>query len=158
MRKGFYLGAFLLFSFSLMSVTCSDDDNSVDNSEQIAQTKAIAESGTWRITNFNDSGIDETSDFIGYNFTFLPDGTINASRDGTNVQGTWFISSDDSSSDDDGDDNDIEFNIFFSVSNTNNFIELNDDWDIIAISATKIELIDVSGGNGGTDLLTLEMN
>ncbi len=29
------------------------------------------ESGTWRITNFNDSGQDETSDFTGYNFTLL---------------------------------------------------------------------------------------
>ena len=39
---------------------------------------------------------------------------------------------------------------------TNNFEELNDDWDVVSQSATKIELIDVSGGNGGTDYLTFE--
>lgn len=36
--------------------------------------------------------------------------------------------------------------------------ELTDDWDIISYSATKIQLIDVSGGNGGTDYLTFEKN
>ena len=29
------------------------------------------------------------------------------------------------------------------------FEDLNDDWDFISQSSTKIELIDVSGGNGG---------
>ena len=38
------------------------------------------------------------------------------------------------------------------------FEDLNDDWDFISQSSTKIELIDVSGGNGGTDYLTFEKN
>ena len=33
--------------------------------------------------------------------------------------------------------------------------ELNDDWDVVSISDTQIELQDVSGG-GGTDTLTLQ--
>jgi len=41
---------------------------------------------------------------------------------------------------------------------TNDFEDLNDDWDFISQSATKVELIDVSGGNGGTDYLTFEKN
>jgi hypothetical protein len=41
---------------------------------------------------------------------------------------------------------------------TNDFEDLNDDWDIISHSPTKIELKDVSGGNGGTDYLTFENN
>ncbi len=39
---------------------------------------------------------------------------------------------------------------------TTDFEELSDDWDIISHSSTKIELIDISGGNGGTDYLTFE--
>jgi len=60
------------------------------------------------------------------------------------------------SNDDSPDDNDLDFNINFNL--TNNFEDLNDDWDIISQSDTKIELTDVSGGNGGTDFLTFERN
>ena len=66
-------------------------------------------------------------------------------------------SSSNSSSDDDGNSiEDDDFNIFFSVPNSHNFDDLIDDWDFISVSNTKIELIDVSGGNGGTDYLTFE--
>ena len=51
---------------------------------------------------------------------------------------------------------DIDFNIFFA--SPADFAELSDDWEIISHSATKIELRDVSGGNGGIDLLTFEKN
>jgi hypothetical protein len=41
---------------------------------------------------------------------------------------------------------------------TNDFEDLNDDWDFISQSANKIELLDVSGGSGETDYLTFEKN
>ena len=65
------------------------------------------------------------------------------------------ISDEDDSCDED-DDDDIEFNIFFPVRDTNDFEDLNDDRDIVSTSATRIEVIDVSGGNVGTDTLTFE--
>lgn len=163
MKKGFYYSLLMMVSFALLSLSCSsdDDDSSIDNSQQIAQVQSIAESGTWRITNFNDSGQDYTSDFTGYNFTFASDGTLTASNGSSTLNGTWSITSDSSSSSDDDsndDDDDIEFNIFFPVSDSNDFEKLNDDWDIVSTSATTIQLIDISGGNEGTDLLTFEMN
>ena len=51
---------------------------------------------------------------------------------------------------------DIDFNIFFA--SPADFSELSEDWDIITNSSSKIELMHVSGGNGGTDLLTFEKN
>jgi hypothetical protein len=33
---------------------------------------------------------------------------------------------------------------------------LNDDWDILELNNSVIKLIDISGGNGGTDYLTFE--
>lgn len=160
MKKVFYFGLVMLLSVTLFSACTSDDDSSSDNSQQIAQIEGIVEAGTWRITNFNDSGQDETSDFTGYGFTFASNGTLTASNGTTTLDGTWSITNDSSSSSDDdsNDDDDIEFNIFFPVPDTNDFEDLNDDWDIVSTSATKIELIDVSGGNGGTDRLTFEKN
>jgi hypothetical protein len=161
MKKGFYYSLLMMVSFALISLSCSSDDNdsSIDNSQQIAQIESVAESGTWHITNFIDSGQDYTSDFTGYNFTFASDGTLTASNGTTTLNGTWSITNDSSSSSSSSSSSDdIEFNIFFPVSDTNDFEELNDDWDIVSTSATKIELIDISGGNGGTDRLTFEKN
>ncbi len=161
MRTVFNFGLLLMLSFALMSSMCSNDDddgNPNNNSQQIAAMNDIAQSGSWRITNFNDSGQNETSDFNGYNFTFNSDGSIVAANGSNNMTGTWSITDDSNSSDDSISDDDIDFNIFFSVPDSNNFEDLNDDWDILSITATKIDLIDISGGNGGTDLLTFEKN
>lgn len=154
MNKGFFYSLIVMISFSLMSFTCSNDDDEINNnSQQIAQIENIAQSGTWQITNFVDSGQNETSDFTGYTFSFNTDGTLVATNGANTLNGTWSIT-DDSSDDDSSDD--IDFNIFFPVPESNNFEELNDDWDIVSISSNKIELIDISGGNGGTDVLTFE--
>lgn len=155
MKKGFYFGLLLMLSFSLMSSTCSSDDDDggqIDNSQEIAQIENDVQSGTWRITSYVDSGQDETNDFNGYTFTFGSDGTLTAENGTNTMTGTWSVTDDSSSS------SDIDFNIFFPVPDTNDFEDLNDDWDIVSSMSTKLELIDVSGGNGGTDTLTFEKN
>ena len=119
----------------------------------------IATNGTWRVRYFFDTDKDETSNFSGYIFTFGTDGKLTATKSTTTVTGDWSVLDDDSnsSSDDDGNSSDDDdFNIFFPVPESSDFEELNDDWDIISVTANKIELTDVSGGNGGTDFLTFE--
>ncbi|MCT8338607.1 hypothetical protein MG296_00945 [Flavobacteriaceae bacterium TK19130] len=140
-------------------ISCSSDDDSTndDNNPSASQTIAIVQDGTWRVTSFIDSGQDETSDFNGYVFTFESDGTLRAENGSNDKVGTWAIDSS-SSSDDDGASDDDDFIIFFNVPDTDDFEDLNDDWDILSASDTKIELRDISGGNGGTDTLTFEKN
>ena len=161
MKKGIYYGLAIMLSFTLMSFNCSDDDDgssNMNNSQQIAQIENTMESGTWRITNFNDSGQNETSDFNGYDFTFNSDGSLVATNGSNTLTGTWSVTDDSNSSDDSSSDDDIDFNIFFPVSDDNDFEDLNDDWDVVSTTSTRIELIDISGGNGGTDMLTFEKN
>jgi len=152
MKKTINLGMVLMLSLALMSSTCSSDDddgNSNDNSALIADVENTVESGNWEITYYFDS-TDETSDYNGYAFTFDPNGTLTATNGTNTYAGTWSVTDSSSSSSSD----DVDFNIFFSA--PPDFEELSDDWDIIQYSSTKIELIDVSGGNGGTDYLTFE--
>jgi len=162
MKKGLFYSASLALSFMLILSSCSSDDdgNSPSNDlQQIAQIENDVESGTWRITNFIDSGQNETSDFAGYDFTFNTDGTLVATNGSNTQNGTWSITDDDDSDDDSSsDDDDIDFNIFFPVPDTNDFEDLNDDWDIVSASSTVIELRDVSGGSGDIDFLTFEKN
>jgi hypothetical protein len=51
---------------------------------------------------------------------------------------------------------DLDFIISFA--SPANFRELSEDWEILSRTASKIKLKHVSGGNGGTDLLTFEEN
>lgn len=138
----------ILLVSSSVFVACKKDKKTIK-----AVEKNIVK-GNWRVSKFIDSGTDETNDFTGYNFTFTEGGSVTASNGSLSYTGTWSITA--SSSDDSNDD--VDFNLMFSVSEENDFEDLNDDWDILSQSETKIELTDVSGGNGGTDYLTFEKN
>jgi hypothetical protein len=130
---------------------CSSDDASIaTNQTNLVNT---ATSGTWRITSYLDSGVVETNNFSGYNFIFSQNGTLTAIGNGLTNSGTWSIT--DTNSNDDSLD-DLDFNISFS--SPADFFDLTDDWEIVSRTDTKIVLIDISGGNGGTDNLTFEKN
>ena len=107
----------------------------------------IVGQGTWKVTLFNDSGNEETQNFAGYNFTFNSNGTIAAVKNASTVNGTWNTGSDDSQN-----------KLILDFGTTVQFSELNEDWVILEQTASKIRLEHVSGGNGGTDLLTFEIN
>ncbi len=142
----------ILLSFSLLAVlgACSKWQS---NQKQINN---ISTDGTWIVSSYVDDGDDETADFTTFRFTFLESGVLNAtdllSSNSNPYAGSWSIT-DSNSNDDDDSLNDLDFNINFSVNNK--LDDLSDDWDIISYTDTEIKLIDVSGGNGGTDYLTL---
>ncbi|MDX1700474.1 MAG: hypothetical protein R3250_07655 [Melioribacteraceae bacterium] len=140
----------LLFVLMMTVFNCSEDNNDPapqDTQQQQLQNEAAA--GIWIISNFVDSGTDETNDFVGFVFDFQANGDLVATSSTVTYTGTWSIT--DSNSNDDSTD-DLHFNIYFNL--TNDFEDLNDDWDIISYSSTSIVLQDVSGGNGGIDDLT----
>lgn len=144
----------LLFIYATLAMSCNKDDgDKLPQNTTVSEVKSIAQNGNWRITYFYDSDHEETDHFNGYAFAFNADGALVANNGNTTVSGTWSVT-DSNSNDDDGSTNDLDFNLFFA--SPPNFEELSDDWDIISISNSKIELIDVSGGNGGTDLLTFQ--
>lgn len=148
-----------IFSLLILAVTflslgissCSKDSDSSSTTQETIQTSV--QSGTWKITKFIDSGDDETNSFSSYTFTFAGNGTISATNGSDSFNGNWSIS--DSNSNDDS-QSDLHFIISFNLSNS--FEDLNDDWNFVSHSSSKIELTDVSGGNGGTDYLTFSKN
>jgi len=143
----FYL-VLLVLASALYS--CNEDDPGLEL-QTVQQVESSMKSGNWRITKFIDSEKDETHHFNGYTFIFDNNGIVTSTNGVNTFEGTWSIT--DSNSSDDSPD-DMDFNIHFNL--TNDFEDLNDDWDFISSSGTKIELIDVSGGNGDTDYLTFE--
>lgn len=143
---------FCLFMLNVASMCSSDDDSS--SSQDPTPVINAATQGTWRVTSYIDSNTDETNHFTGYNFTFASGGVLTATNGTNTVTGTWSVTGDDSN--DDSPSNDLDFNIGFST--PANFADLTDDWDIVTYSANTISLIDISGGNGGTDILVFTKN
>jgi hypothetical protein len=129
--------------FILLLSSCKKDDNSSPDSAKLSNS---IQNGTWRITLYNDSGTDELYHFAGYNFTFS-NGSVSAVKNGTTVTGTYHSHTD---------SNKKKFVLNFG--STVPFEELNDDWEVIENTDSKIRLQDISGGGSGTDLLTFEKN
>jgi major membrane immunogen (membrane-anchored lipoprotein) len=129
---------FMLLSLFLL-IGCSRND-------EVPRTSKLLQQGTWKVSLFVDNGTDETHHFSGYVFTFSDSGVINAVKAGApTVTGSFNTGSDDSQN-----------KMIINFGSAPQFNELNEDWRIIERSNSRIRLEHVSGGNGGTDLLTLE--
>lgn len=142
-----------IFMLNVASMCSSDDNNSSSSNTHLNNVMNTVSSGTWKITLYNDSGTIKTSNYSGYNFTFGSGNALSASNGTIFHTGIWSVA-DSNSNDDSIDDLDLVINF----NSPANFAELTDDWDIVTYTSTKIELIDVSGGSGGTDYLTFEKN
>jgi hypothetical protein len=143
---------FCLFMLNVASM-CSSDDNSSSLSNPTPVIDIVTQ-GTWRITSYVDSGTNETNHFTGYNFTFGPSNAIIAENVTNTYLGTsWSIVTDNSN-----DDNTTDLDFIIIFPSPIDFEELTDDWEIVSYTATTISLIDVSGGNGGTDTLVFTKN
>ena len=133
------IAVFLFFS-------CQKDDDNIPAISTTSVTNTIT-SGTWRITYYWDTDHDETANYNGYNFTFGSGNVLTATKAGASVTGTWTTLSDDSKT-----------KLVIAFSSPELFVEISDDWHVFERTDTRIKLQDVSGGNGGTDLLTFEKN
>ena len=96
----------------------------------------------WKVASYIDSGDDETGDYNGYTVDFKVNDQVTATNGNNTNTGTWLVN---------GSGNELTLN-FTGVP----FDEFNDDWDIVSVLPTRIELRDVSGGGGGTDILIFE--
>lgn len=155
MRRANFLVAGLIFLGSFVSCS-SDDSNGTVNNGSITEVTDTAQNGTWAVTFYEDDGNNETNHFQGYTFTFGNNNVLTATNGTNTYTGNWSVTDSNSSDDDDNGSSDLDFNIAFSTPAS--FEDLTDDWDILETNDNTIKLIDVSGGNGGTDYLTFEKN
>lgn len=136
----------LLITALFIGQSCSrgSDDTNAQNSQVQVQTVT---SGTWRVTLFTEHGKDETNNFAGYSFQFMPSGTVSATKSGITKNGAWSISA-----------NSNKYNIDLGAKTDSNkpIGELTDDWRIISISTTEIKLTD--DNSSSAEFLTFKKN
>ncbi|MCW5515725.1 hypothetical protein [Muriicola sp. Z0-33] len=118
---------------------CSDtgDGNNGGDGNGGSDLSTILLNGLWAVSNYLDDGVDETNNYNGFTFNFATDGSVIADN-GSTTNGTWSVQN--------GDDS-----LFLDFGAVIPLDEFNDDWDVISVSDTQVELRDVSGGDGSTD-------
>ena len=136
--KQLLLWMMLLFSPAILTLTSCDDD---DDGISATVIEDNLEDGTWRITNYSDSGDNETDHFNNFIFNFDDTGVVTASNGNIIYPGTWSITDND---DDDNSLEDLDFHLTFVV--PEDFAELTQEWEITSQSSTRVELRHVSGG------------
>lgn len=117
---------------------CSNNTNTSD-------LATVITNGTWIVANYNDSGQDETDDYNGYQLTFNTDETVDAVKDTVTISGTWLTTIDDG-----------QLKMILDFGAQTPFNEFNDDWDVYDVQASRVELKDISGGSGESDILVFE--
>jgi hypothetical protein len=104
----------------------------------------ILTDGTWYVATYLDDGDNETGDYNGYDLTFNSNGTVIADN-GSPIYGTWAVLNGGN-------------NLLLDFGSSFPFDEFNDDWDVLSVTQTQVDLQDVSGGGGGTDTLIFVKN
>lgn len=118
----------------------SDCDSTGGGNDDVT-TALTAPGSVWIVGSYSEDNDDQTSDYTGYEFVFTLDGVVNVQGAETST-GIW-------SSLNSGNDLLLDFGPEAPLEELN-----DDDWDVLSVTANEIQLRDISGGNGGTDLLT----
>ncbi|WP_412559972.1 hypothetical protein [Winogradskyella sp. MIT101101] len=104
----------------------------------------ILTDGLWFVASYVEDSDDQTSNYAGYELDFNIDGTVTASNGSNTNNGNWAVISG-------GDQMVLNFGTDLPFEEFN-----DDDWNVLSVSSTEVIIQDVSGGNGGTDTLTLQ--
>jgi len=132
------------------------DDTNTDG--DLMEIRNIMMGGDWIVAQYKDDGVDETEQFIGSTFGFMPEhvATATVSPTGPSYLGLWRVLR--------NSDGKIKVYLNYGDGDANPFAELTDDWKLVYISNDRIELHDVSddyspaGTADGMDVLVFERN
>ena len=113
-------------------------------SNPLAISDVIVE-GKWVVASYVDTEKDETVHFNGFEMDFSSDGKVTTTKGEDVLNGTWSVIT----------DSGVE-KLVLEFGEQVPFDEFNDDWDIIEVKEARIELKDVSGGDGSISKLVLE--
>lgn len=134
----------IIISSIIAFISCSSKDdagNVVTN--EFERITTILPQGTWKITKLLDNTDDYTMDFESFVFTFNEDGTVAGENDLFTEVGNWLYRS----TSQDGEQLILEFN------DVTPFAEITDDWTIVSVTNSQIELNDYGDIEGTTNFL-----
>ena len=114
----------------------------------VLEINNILMGGDWMVASYVDGGIDETSNYAGFDFSFGMEQILTVS---TNMDplttGLWRVVR----------DSDGKLKVYLNLGDGDDiFADLTDDWDFVSVTANRLELKDISGGDGTVTVLVFE--
>lgn len=121
--------------------------NNGEGDGDVLEIRNIMMGGDWVVAQYKDDGVDETANYNGFDFAFGTDHRIVVSTNADPVQrGLWRVIRDSNG----------KLKAYLNLGVEDPFGEFTDDWDIVSVTANRIELKDISGGDGSIDTLVFE--
>jgi hypothetical protein len=134
----------LLPVLAIIFASCSKSDSTTDPAADLSTKNDMVAQNSWVITQYTDSGNDETSDYASYKFDFKTDGTFVAVSATETFSGTWMLALPNTNPDDSGNDaTDDKFNkLTITITGNKAMDHLSHKWLAEKITATEIWLRD----------------
>jgi hypothetical protein len=104
--------------------------------------------GDWTVASYVEDDMDETSNYAGFDFSFGMEHILTVS---TNMDpltaGLWRVVR----------DSDGKLKVYLNLGDGDDiFADLTDDWDVVSVTENRLELKDISGGDGTVTVLVFE--
>lgn len=144
MKKYILIPIFLV----LLVVSSCDTGGSSSSTADPQSLINTAKQGTWKISNYNNNGVNATSNFTGYNFTFPVTNSLSTTNGTNTYTGNWSVVADESETNPTG----LKFNI--TIASPIEFATLSKGWVVASYNGSTIYLTD----NSSSDVLVLTKN
>lgn len=130
----------IIFSLAIVSAFNSCKKDNLSNPDGInIEYSDVA--GLWKVSQFVDSGNDETADFKSITVEFVNGGDFHINENGSlSVTGNWLIVQDDGKTK-------LEIIV---PDLTKPYAHFNNDWIVVQKSSTQLKLEDDNAGSGET--------
>lgn len=134
----------LIVLAALVFASCSKNETSSDPIADLTVKSNMVAESQWVISQFMDSGKDETSDYSEYKFKFNNDGTLLAISSSATFNGTWVLAQGQSNPDDSGNNSgdDKLHKLTITISGNSYMDDLSHKWLVDKITSTEIWLRD----------------
>ncbi len=106
----------------------------------------IMTSGTWFVSSYIDDGDDETNDYVGYNYTFMNNNTVQATNGSQTVNGLWVVTVA-------GDELNFEFDMDSPINGTD-----DDEYKVLQFNDTSVTFITRNSNGSIEDTLQIQKN
>jgi heat shock protein HslJ len=134
----------LIPALAILIASCSKNDTTSDPASDLTIKTNMVVQSNWTITQYTDSGKNETSDYSGYKFKFNSDGTFVAVSAVATFNGTWVLALGSSKQDDSNSysDDDNLNKLTISITGNKQMDHLSHKWLADKITGTEIWLRD----------------
>ncbi len=121
---------FLLFALKAAVILYFAACTSIDHYTTGRSATPIVTKGIWKVNSYKEANNNLTNDLAGYTFIFNASGTITASKNGVDVNGSWF-------------EDDIANRVSIDLGTSDPLLKkMNGHWNIKDLSGATIEFQD----------------